>query len=346
MPILVEVRRGEIVESRHRGALVVSEPDGNILARAGDPDYITSTRSTIKPFQAIPLVTSGAADRFDITSRELAIACASHNGEPLHTETAARILERAGLSESALLCGAHRPYSEEAAKKIEFEGGSFTQLHNNCSGKHAGMLLTAVHRELSTAGYVSIEHPVQTAIVSAFARLAGLGEDLPTGIDGCSAPTFGVPLRALALAFARLASAGAAGGALDADTAEAAKRIIEAMISNPEMIGGDGEFDTEIMREARGKLIAKVGAEAVHCVGVLPCERYPSGLGIAIKIEDGSKRAIPPAVVETLAQLRVLDESELERLHMFHHLLTRSYRDIPVGDVRAVFKLEIGRTTP
>jgi L-asparaginase II len=346
MPILVEVRRGNIVESRHRGVVVVSEPDGKIIALAGDPDYITSTRSTIKPFQAIPLITSGAADRFDITSRELAVACASHNGEPIHTETAARILERAGLSESALLCGAHRPYSEEAAKKIECEGGSFTQLHNNCSGKHAGMLMTAVHRELSTAGYVSIEHPVQRAIVSAFARAAGLGEDLPAGIDGCSAPTFGVPLRALALGFARLAGAGAAGGELDSDTAEAAKRIVEAMILNPEMIGGDGEFDTEVMREAHGKLIAKVGAESVYSVGVLPCERYPRGLGIAIKIDDGAKRAVSPAVLETLAQLQVLDESELERLHGFHHPLTRSYRDIPVGDIRAVFKLEIGRATP
>ena len=344
MPILIEVKRGEIVESRHRGAIVVSEPDGNILARVGDPNSITSTRSTIKPFQAIPFITSGAADRFDITSRELAIACASHNGEPIHTEAAARILERAGLSENALLCGAHRPYSEEAARQIECEGGSFTQLHNNCSGKHAGMLMTAVHRELSTAGYVSTEHPVQRAILSAFARVAGVGEDLPTGLDGCSAPTFGVPIKALALAFARFAGAGGntTGGALDADTAEAAKRIVEAMIVHPEMIGGDGELDTELMRETGGKLIAKIGAEAAYCVGVLSGDRYPKGLGIAIKIEDGAKRAISPVVIETLAQLGVLDEAELERLGQFHHPLIKNYRGILAAELRAVFKLEIG----
>lgn len=344
MQILIEVTRGEIIESRHRGSIVVSEPDGKILARAGDPDSITSTRSTIKPFQAIPLVTSGAADRFDITSGELAIACASHNGEPIHTETAAQILERAGLSESALLCGAHRPYSEEAAKKIESEGGSFTQLHNNCSGKHAGMLLTCVHRELATSGYVSPEHPVQRAIISAFARLTGVSEDLPTALDGCSAPTFGVPLRSLALGFSRLV--GVTDGALDPDTSEAAKRIVAAMLAHPELIGGDGEFDTELMREARGKLIAKIGAEAVYSVGVLPCDRYPRGLGVAIKIEDGTKRALSPAVVETLAQLRVLDGPELKRLDRFHHPEVRNYRGILAGEVRAVFKLETDSVSP
>jgi L-asparaginase II len=336
LPILVEVRRGAIVESRHRGAIVVVDPDGHFITRLGDDGPITSTRSTIKPIQAIPFITSGAADHFNVDERELAVVCASHEGEPIHTETVAGMLARAGLDESALRCGAHAPYSADTAKKLEAAGQPFNQLHNNCSGKHVGMLMTAVLQGLTIDDYVSAEHPVQRKIVSTFARLAGVDENLPTAIDGCSAPTFGVPLCSLAVAFARLVNP----LGQDSTIAGAAHRIVSAMINHPEMVGGTkGRFDTELLRAAHGKLICKIGAEASYSVGVLPSDRFPSGAGIAIKIEDGSYRGLGPTVVETLAQLGVLNEEEVGQLATYHRPVVENRRGVNVGDVRAVFKL-------
>jgi L-asparaginase II len=337
LPILVEVRRGAIVESWHRGAIVVAEPDGKVITRLGDDALITSTRSTIKPIQAIPFITSGAADHFSVDERELAIVCASHEGEPIHTETVAGMLGRAGLDESALRCGAHAPYSLDTAKSLEAAGRPFTQLHNNCSGKHTGMLMTAVLRGLPLDDYVSAEHPVQREIVSTFARMADLDENLPAAIDGCSAPTFGVPLRSLAIAFARLVNPSVE----DSAAAGAVHRIVAAMINHPEMVGGTkGRFDTELLRAGHGKLICKVGAEAAYSIAVLPCERFPRGAGIAFKMEDGSYRGLGPAVVETLAQLGVLTDDEVRQLATYHRPLIENRRGQNVGEVRAVFKLE------
>src|SRR5262249_13149507 len=171
LPILAEVSRGSIIESVHRGTIIAIEPGGRELVGLGDADAITSTRSTIKPIQAIPFVTSGAADYFAVSDRELALACASHEGEPFHTERVAGMLARAGLDESALRCGAHPPYNAETAKRLETEGLPFTQLHNNCSGKHTAMLLTAVHLSLSLDDYYEPEHPIQQAIISVFSQL-------------------------------------------------------------------------------------------------------------------------------------------------------------------------------
>lgn len=336
LPILVEVKRGAIVESWHRGAIVIADPDGHVITRLGDDGLITSTRSTIKPIQAIPFITSGAADHFSIDERELAVVCASHEGQPIHTETVAGMLARAGLDESALRCGAQAPYNAETAKSLEAAGQPFTQLHNNCSGKHTGMLMTAVLRGLPLDDYVSAEHPVQREIVSTLARMADLDENLPTAIDGCSAPTFGVPLRSLAVAFARLVSQSDE----DSTAAGAAHRIVAAMINHPEMVGGTkGRFDTELLRAGHGKLVCKVGAEAAYSIGVLPCEQFPRGAGIAIKMEDGSYRGLGPAVVETLAQLGVLNEDEVAHLATYHRPLIENRRGENVGEVRAVFKL-------
>jgi L-asparaginase II len=336
LPILVEVRRGAIVESRHRGAIVIAEPDGHVVKHLGDDGFVTSTRSTIKPIQAIPFITSGAADHFNVDERELAVVCASHEGEPIHTETVAGMLARAGLDESALRCGAHAPYNAETARKLEAGGLPFTQLHNNCSGKHTGMLMTAVLRGLPLDDYVSAEHPVQREIVSTFARMADLDENLPTAIDGCSAPTFGVPLRSLAVAFARLVNPSDE----DPAAARATHRIVAAMINHPEMVGGTkGRFDTELLRAGHGKLVCKIGAEASYSVGVLPCERFPRGAGIALKMEDGSYRGLGPTVVETLAQLGVLNEDEVGQLARYHRPLVENRRGVNVGEVRPVFKL-------
>jgi L-asparaginase II len=335
-PILVEVRRATIVESYHRGVIVAVEAGGRVRARLGDENFITSTRSAIKPIQALPVVTSGAADHFAFTPREIAATCASHDGEPVHTETIAGMLARIGLNESALRCGAHAPYSDSTARELGRNRQAFSQLHNNCSGKHTGMLATAVHRRLPLDDYIRPDHPVQRAIISTFARLAGLAEDLPTAIDGCSAPTFGVPLISLATAFARVVSGE------DVETAAASRRVIEAMIAHPEMIGGTkGRFDTDLLRAARGKLICKVGAEAVYAVGVMPSDRFPRGLGVAVKIEDGSYRGLGPAVVETLGRLGVLDEGEQSDLFDYHRPAVVNRRNIAVGEVRAVFDLDM-----
>ena len=336
LPILAEVRRGAIVESRHRGAIVVAEPDGRIIKHLGHDALITSTRSTIKPIQAIPFITSGAADHFSVDQRELAVVCASHEGEPIHTETVAGMLARAGLDETALRCGPQVPYNAEAAKKLELSGQSFTQLHNNCSGKHTGMLMTAALLELDIDDYVSAEHPVQREIVRAFARLADLAEDLPTAIDGCSAPTFAVPLSSLAVAFARLVNP----ADQNSEVGSAARRIVAAMINHPEMVGGTkGRFDTELLRTARSKLVCKVGAEAVYSVGVLPCDQFPRGLGVAFKMEDGSYRGLGPTVVETLKQLGVLNEEEAAQLATFHRPAVQNRRGVDVGQVRVAFDL-------
>jgi L-asparaginase II len=336
LPILVEVTRGAIVESRHRGAIVVVDSRGEVLKQLGDDGLITSTRSTIKPIQAIPFITSGAADHFSVDERELAVVCASHEGEPIHTETVAGMLERAGLDETSLRCGVQIPFDAETAKRLEADGKPPTQLHNNCSGKHTGMLMGCVLRGLEVDDYLSRENALQNEITSTFARMADLNDEIPTAIDGCSAPTFGVPLRSLALAFARLVNPPLD----DQSLAQAARRIVTAMNAHPEMVGGTrGRLDTELLRATHGKLVCKIGAESVYCVGVLPCEKFPQGAGIAIKIEDGSNRGIGPAVIETLKQLEVLDEGQIAQLAKYHHSIVENRRGVEVGEVRAAFTL-------
>jgi L-asparaginase II len=337
LPILVEVRRGPIVESRHRGAIVAVEPNGTVAFRLGDSGFMTSTRSTIKPFQAIPFITTGAADHFGISERELALTCSSHEGESFHVERVAGMLARAGLDESALRCGAHPPFSAEALRQLENEGQPSTQLHNNCSGKHTGMLLTAVYRNLELDDYYKPEHPIQQEIASLLTRVMDLYGELPTAIDGCSAPTFGVPLRSLALAFARLVNPDSA--SFSPEVSAASTRIVRAMIAHPEMVGGTKRFDSDLLRAGRGKLVCKIGAEAVYGIGVLPCELYPQGLGIALKIEDGSQRGLGPVVVETLAQLGVLTESEQAELVGYHRPVFENRRGVTVGEARAIFDL-------
>jgi L-asparaginase II len=352
LPVLVEVTRGAIIESRHSGAIVAVDPYGKIIARLGDENLITSTRSTIKAIQAIPLVASGAADHFHISEAELAVACASHGGEAMHTETVAAMLGRIGLTESHLRCGAHLPYNEEAARRLQSTGEPFTQLHNNCSGKHTGMLATCLYHRWPIEDYLAREHPLQQEIIARFRQLGDLPDELPIAIDGCSAPTFGVPLKSLALAFARLArlsqltsenpETGCGSqfhAALDATVVKAIRRIVKAMIARPEMVGGSGRLDTSLMRAARGSLVCKIGAEATYVIGVLPCDKYPEGLGIALKIQDGAARALATVVIETLAQLGVLDEAQLAELATYHRPVLNNYRGLHIGEIMPVFHL-------
>ncbi|HEX8707795.1 MAG TPA: asparaginase [Pyrinomonadaceae bacterium] len=337
---LVEVRRGSITESRHRGHIAALDAEGQIVAYLGAPETLTYLRSSAKPFQALPLVASGAADRFGFTEREVAIACASHNGEAAHTETVAGMLGKLGLDKSALKCGTHEPFDKEAARALARSGREPDVLQNNCSGKHAGMLALALHLGAPTETYDEPSNPAQLMIGETVSRFSGVPlEDIAVGIDGCGAPVFGVTVRAMALMYARLVATPAG---WDAATLDACARIVSAMTSFPEMVGGRAErLDTLIMQATNGRLVSKVGAEGVYTVGVLPSERWPRGLGLALKIEDGEdRRARPPVVIECLRQLGVLDAAALEPLKPYLSFAVRNHRGETVGEVRPQFELK------
>jgi L-asparaginase II len=340
---LVEVWRGPIVESRHRGHLTAVDGRGNTIAALGLPETVTYVRSSGKPFQAIPVIVSGAAERFGFTEREIAIACGSHSGESIHVETVRSMLANVGLDESALKCGVHEPFSAEVARELARNQKPPSVLQNNCSGKHAAMLALAVHVGAPTESYDDWRNPVQQAIAKTVADFSDIPlEQIAVGVDGCGVPVFGVPVRAMALMYARLVSPPET---FDDATRTACRRIIKAMIDFPEMVGGTKDrLDTELIKAGQGRLISKIGAEGVYTVGVLPSAEWPNGLGLALKIEDGDDhRARPPAVIEALKQLNVLAQSELSALDSYAPTIITNRRGECVGEARAAFMLEINR---
>ncbi|HYE30546.1 MAG TPA: asparaginase [Methylomirabilota bacterium] len=334
---LVEVTRGNAVESRHFGHVAVVEGSGKLIASFGDPERATFMRSCAKPFQAIPLITTGAADAYNFSPAEIAIACGSHHGLPEHVHTVTGMLTKIGLTRSALRCGPHRPFNADADHELIRHGSTPNQLHNNCSGKHAAFLATALKLGGSAEDYDWPSHPVQKEVVKALSAFAS--HDLasaPQGYDGCGAPIFALPLSKMALAYARLV---APGMVVPADYARAAERIVAAMKACPEMIACPGCFDTELTRLSQGKTIAKGGAEAVYCVAFPPQARWPSGLGIALKIEDGNDRARWPAVLRTFSELSLLPETTLAELRSLTPHVIRNHSGAIVGNIEAVFNL-------
>lgn len=340
---LVEVWRGPIVESRHRGHLTAVDGAGDTIAALGSPETVTYVRSSGKPFQAIPVIVSGAADRFGFTEQEIAIACGSHSGEPTHVNAVRSMLDKIGLDESALKCGVHEPFSSEVARELAQTGQPPNVLQNNCSGKHAAMLALALHAGAPTGSYDECSNPVQQSIVKTVAQFSDMPVDqIAIGTDGCGVPVFGISVHAMALMYAWLASPP---DSFDAATRDACKRIIKAMIDYPEMVGGTkNRLDTELIKAGEGRLISKIGAEGVYTVSVLPCTEWPNGLGLALKIEDGDDaRARPPAVIEALRQLHVLSEKELVALAAYAPTVITNRRGERVGEARAAFTLEIKR---
>ncbi|MEW6733028.1 MAG: asparaginase [Acidobacteriota bacterium] len=334
--ILAEVTRGAIVESRHRGAIVAVTPHDQTVCAIGNIDFVTYLRSSAKPHQTIAVITSGAAARFQITAQELALMAGSHSGEPYHAECAANILAKLGLDRTALRCGIHTPFSTTAAAELGVEG--VTELHNNCSGKHAGMLAEALIGKHSLDDYYHIEHPVQQSIRGIVGEFAGIDRStVVVGIDGCSAATFAVTVRQMALMYARLVNPSTLASAL----ATAAGKVVEAMLQFPEMVAAEtGRIDTDLMRELPGQLIAKAGAEGVYTIGVLPCSRYPEGLGLAIKVEDGDiNRARNAAILGSLAQLQLLNNEQMARLSARYLPPIKNHRGLTVGEIRPVFSL-------
>jgi L-asparaginase II len=338
---LVEVWRGSIVESRHRGHLAIVDGEGQTVAKLGSPEIVTFLRSSGKPFQALPLVASGAADRFGFSEKEVAIACGSHNGESIHVETVSSMLRKIGLEPSALKCGTHEPFDTEVARSLIRNDEQPSVLQNNCSGKHAGMLALARYLSAPTATYDQLSNPVHQEIVRIVAQFSEVPLDqIAIGVDGCGVPVFGISVTAMALMYARLVAPPAE---FEPATHKDCRRIVNAMINFPEMIGGTNErLDTELIKLGQGRLISKIGAEGVYTVGVLPCERWPKGLGLALKVEDGdNRRARPPAVIEALRQLGVLDNETLGTLAAYALPSITNHRGDRVGEVRPAFKLQI-----
>ena len=332
--ILVKVIRGETVESVHRGDLIIIDGDGKNVAQIGDADSVTFIRSSAKSFQAIPFLTGGAADAFGFTEEEIALACASHSGEKRHTKIAARMLEKVNLSETDLQCGAQLPFNEKRAEEMIRAGEQPTQLHNNCSGKHAAMLAFTKHAGADLKNYLEIESPVQQQILETFATFTETAKDkIKLGIDGCSAPNFAVSLRAMAKGFLNLMSP----PRFDENLQNACRRIVAAALKYPELIGGTQRLDTILMRAATGKIISKVGAEGVWLSAVLPSEKWRTGLSIALKIEDGDdQRARAVASVEILRQLGVLAKDALADISP---LPIMSRRGAIVGQIAADFEI-------
>ena len=294
-PVLVEVMRGELVESRHAGAVAIAYATGKLALALGDVERPIFPRSAVKALQAILLVESGAADAFGLGDAELAVACASHSGDRVHVEAVRSLLGSAGVDESYLACGAHWPVSEEAFRDLVRRRDRPLPIHNNCSGKHAGMLAACVHLGLDPRGYERADHPVQVAIAGIISETCGIALNRDdAGVDGCSVPTWALPLASLAQGFARFGS----GTFLAPPRVEAASRLARACFARPDLVAGEGRFDTIAMRALAPALFVKGGAEGVHCAA-LP----GLGLGIALKVDDGAKRGTERALAEILAAL-------------------------------------------
>jgi L-asparaginase II len=299
----VIVSRGAAIEAHHVVHAAVCDAHGTLIAQAGDPETVSPWRSCAKPFQVFPMVASGAFDSRGWAARELALACASHGGEPEHTELASSMLSSLGLTEESLACGPHTPLSERGASLLAASGCPPTRLHNNCSGKHSAMLGAAVAQGEPTRGYHDPQHPLQRALRSSLAPWTGVAAGaLDVAVDGCGVPVFILTVRQMALAYARLADAAAQDGP--------AARILSAMTTHPFLVGGTDRFDTILMEETRGAVVAKVGAEGVH--SFLLRDR---GLGLTIKVGDGSSRAQYPAVVRALQYMDALPAELPARLH-------------------------------
>ncbi|MEP7241050.1 MAG: asparaginase [Devosia sp.] len=326
-PILAEVTRGNWVENRHRGAFAVVDSAGAIIASAGDIDRPVFPRSASKSMQAIALFTSGAADRFKLTDEELALACASHLGEDIHVAGVTSFLSHIGLGVSDLECGAHAPTFAAAREKLRDSGQPPSALHNNCSGKHSGMLAVAEALGVPTAHYVDRDHPVQREVRSGIEFLIDqpLSVD-QCGTDGCSIPTWAAPLRSFAKGFARMAT----GQGLPPDVASASRRLFDAATSHPELVGGTGSLDTDVMRAFGGRLMQKGGAEGVQCGAI-----RDKGWGYALKVDDGNMAASQAMVASLLLAIADPDETQKQVLRRFGMQVIRNVRGFDVGVLRA-----------
>jgi L-asparaginase II len=350
---LANVYRGEQLESFHTGSIVVVDSAGRVLACVGDPSLRTCLRSAAKPFQAIPLIEYGGAEEFDLSGEEIALTCASHGGEPFHVSTAAAMLRKGEFDESDLLCGAHVPYDDKAAAELRASGELPSPLHNNCSGKHSGMLLATQVMDVPASDYIDAAHPLQVLMRTTLAEFAGLTpEEIPIAVDGCGVPAFFLSLYRTAFAYARMMASSVGvdtPGALDR-YADSASRVVESMTSFPQYVGGSWTITTPLMAAFDGTLLAKEGAEGFYGMALSPALREElTGrlhlvddcvVGVAIKINDGSmERGRNPVILRTL-ELLGLDVASRDGLQRYRDWPLRNVAGKVVGEVRAEFELE------
>lgn len=327
---LVETTRGGTLECLHFGALAVADAQGRVLASAGDPHWVTFSRSTLKPLQALPFLEGGGARHFGLTASNLALLCASHNGEPMHVAQVENLLGKAGVPWQRLQCGCHVPMLGELAPAGASPPAHWDERNHNCSGKHSGFLAYCVQHGLPLESYLAPGHPLQQAIRRDVAAAVGLApEELKMGIDGCSAPNYAMPLANLARGFARLAT-----GAQDARFGASFALLADAMTAHPELVSGTGRNDLAFMQAGRGDWVTKVGADGVQVVA-----SRSRGQALALKVGDGNKLALYAATVDALDQLGWLDEEQRQQLAPWRWKVIATVRGAPVGERRAVFHL-------
>ncbi len=327
--ILAKVYRGDTIESVHYGSVAVVDSKGNLLYSAGDPNFFTFLRSSAKPFQTIPVIESGAASHFNFSTAELAIMSGSHNGEKMQVETVKKILKKIGFSEKYLKCGSQTPLYYTVKGITPKAKEKFTPLQHNCSGKHSGMLAVAVFKNYNPKNYISPQHPVQQMILKAVSEICEfLQNEIKIGIDGCSAPNFALPLKNMALGFARLVSS-------NSNHRDSLKIVLNSMKKYPEMVSGKGRLDYILAKVSKGKIVSKAGAEALQCFGI-----SGEDLGVGVRILDGNNRAVGCVVAEVLRQLGILSKSDLQRLERFAYPKIKNWAGLEVGQIKADFKLK------
>lgn len=325
-PFLVEVTRGRLVESRHRGSVSVVDADGATVLSMGDVDRRVFPRSAVKALQALPLIESGSADKYGLTDEEIALACASHSGEAEHVRVAQSMLTKAGRDVGCLECGTHWPMGEAANRALAAEGKQPSALHNNCSGKHAGFICLACGLNENPAGYVGIDHPVQRMVRETLEDVTGACHTPEkSGIDGCSIPTYAIPLPSLAFGFAKFGT----GAGLSHKGKAAAERIRKAVARHPFMVAGTGRFDTKLMELLGERAFVKVGAEGVYCA-TLP----ELGFGIALKAEDGHVRAAEAMMAGLILRFLPLNEEERRAVEALARPVFKNWNGLEVGRIQ------------
>lgn len=330
----VSVYRGQYIESTHDVHVAVVSAEGDLLAYYGDPHRLTFARSSMKPFQALPVAESGALEAYSITEKELALFCASHSGEPIHRDAVANVLEKINLPEDKLQCGTHIPKDIESYKELIRSGGELTPYYSNCSGKHSGMLTGCVHQQMDVDTYRELSHPYQQQIIECIAGISDYPrEKIATSVDGCGVPVHRMPLEHLALAFGRLAypERWRDGSSLHK---QSLTHIRDAMVHYPEMVAGTKRYDTDLMHAYGGRIVAKGGAEGVHCFG-----NTETGVGIAIKAADGNARATNVVSMEVLRQLKIGNAAIWDELDAYLHAPVLNAREEKIGEITADFKL-------
>lgn len=339
---LYELTRGGIVESKHFGSIAVSDSHGNLVAWYGDPNTVTFLRSSAKPFQALPFVEAHGPEKYNLSPEDIALICASHSGTDVHVRQIIALQKKTGIKEEELCCGVHPAFDDATAFEMRKLNLPLTPNRHNCSGKHTGMLAYSRMKNWPRVDYVDLEHPVQESILNTFSEMTGVQvEHIVTGIDGCSAPNFAIPLINTALAYARLCDP----RHFSESRAAACRRITDAMTGHAFMVGGPNRFDTQLMDAASGRIVSKAGAEGYQAIGIMPGALGPDSpaLGVAIKVSDGDlgDRARQAIALDVLLQLNALSDSEQRELERFGPItILKNFRDLEIGVGKPAFKLK------